>query len=209
MYVQKPFRSTGRAMWWWSAVVVRAFGPLSILPAAYANYQAFFSYLWVSSLMVCLYQLKPYSLGTLTHSTVWSAHMLLSSQLAGKYPCICINCSLLIQVQIKIKIQLIRLGGRLCFDLSPIQIRNNSAEASRASLIPTRCEIRPRSAVSVIKVFIFFSSWVYGSTQRSWFPCPENRDFITLKWQLKRFKKLSLDIFRKCIILLYIILATA
>lgn len=42
MYVEKPFRSTGRAMWWWSAVVVRAFGPLSILPAAYANYQAFF-----------------------------------------------------------------------------------------------------------------------------------------------------------------------
>lgn len=133
-----------------------SFGPLSILPAAYANYQAFFSYLWVSSLMICLYQLKPYSPGTLTHSTVWSAHMLLSSQSAGKYSCICINCPLLIQVQIKMKIQLIRLGGRLCFNLSPIQIRNNSAEASRVNLILTQCEIRPRSMVSIIKVFIFF-----------------------------------------------------
>lgn len=133
-----------------------SFGPLSILPAAYANYQAFFSYLWVSSLMICLYQLKPYSPGTLTHSTVWSAHMLLSSQSAGKYSCICINCPLLIQVQIKMKIQLIRPGGRLCFNLSPIQIRNNSAEASRVNLILTQCEIRTRSMVSIIKVFIFF-----------------------------------------------------
>lgn len=83
MYAQEPFRSTGRAMWWCSVVVVRAFGPLSILPAVYANYQAFFSYLWVSSLMICLYQLKPYSPGTLTHSTAWSAHMLLSSKLAN------------------------------------------------------------------------------------------------------------------------------
>lgn len=155
MYVEKPFRSTGRAMWWWSAVVVRAFGPLSILPAAYANYQAFFSYLWVSSLMISLYQLKPYSPGTLTHRTVWSAHMLPSAELAGKYSCICINYPLLIQVQIKMKIKLIRLGEGLCFDLSPIQIRNNSAEAGRVILILTQCEIRPRSTVSAIKVFIF------------------------------------------------------
>lgn len=89
-------------------------------------------------------------------STVWSAHMLLSSQSAGKYSCICINCPLLIQVQIKMKIQLIRPGGRLCFNLSPIQIRNNSAEASRVNLILTQCEIRTRSMVSIIKVFIFF-----------------------------------------------------
>lgn len=117
--IQKQWQSN-RIMIYWCG----SFGLPSTLPDAYANYQ------WVSSLMICLYKLKWYSPGTPTHNTLWNTHMLLSSELTGKFWCICINCPLLIHMQVRMKTKLIKLRGGLYFDLHPVWIRNNSTEAS-------------------------------------------------------------------------------